>query len=538
MVVGDSIAEGKSEVNLDDAWPLIFVRALKEAFKDVKFNISNLSLAGRGTGNLYSAGYVGIAGPDNPLAGFYYPPGSQSTYHWPAGSAIGKSWREHIRDQAPDLVIAALGMNDVGGSSQDNANVTQSVLDYLASFSKVPSVALMTPMQPAEGFNPVPDMQEKIRQNAEIYRGLADRNDCTLLDANRLSFLYRDAIDVVNTKGHRRTIDGYPSGKPSGWSQLTGPGFSLFGGSLSGGGITQRNELMRDVYIDTTFTLADYATITPILIYRKDSAAPENAYQVVIAGGSKVIVHWQNTCIASQTLAPLPNGQPVRIEVRCRGGRHQVFVNNKKLIDTHNFEKLDDGYTALGIDGGSGLIEGYLTVSFREIKCGQPMFAGGDLYGYVNDFDTNPDSPGGSATNHPSALGHSVLYADACLPLLKVQAPTGAVLFVKAQDLTTDFIGAAPGSSARLSTCGTLGPVGAVPATSGVAALTLFDTQQVAGGQTITVNVQSSTSHGTVAMLSANLVLPSGIWVVSTRATLSRNASGFISFLDAVAMKA
>lgn len=533
VIAGDSIAENKSQVNPDDGWVAIFARALRSRFKDVDFKIANLSLAGRGSGNLFSDTYVGISGQDDPAAGFNQPPGSESLGHWPAGSTVGKPWRQHILDQQPDLVIQALGMNDLTGSSQDIASVTQICLDYYKSFAKVPSVVLMTPMQPATDFAPIAGVQEKIRQNAEIYRGLAAKNGLTLLDPNRLSYLYRDAVDIVNTKAGRRTMDSYPSG----WSTVSGAGYTYSGGVFSGGGITRKDELMRDAHIDVTLTLASYSAASPVVRYREDPSDPASGYQVIIAGGSTAILYWQSTAVDSRGITPLVNGQPVRIEVRCRGSRHEVFINRKRVIDTQLFQKLDSGRMAIGIDGGTGTISQFVTATFSPGRCGRPMFSEADLYGAVNDFDTNPDSPGGSATNHPSALGHSVMYADACLPLLKAVTGPESTLVVAKATSAENFYGSAAGPSARLQIDGINGPDLLVGGAAGGEICSLQQVEVVTGGRQIGVNVQSTSSLGTLALLPVTLDLPAGRWMVTARATLSRNASGVLNAIDAVAVK-
>jgi lysophospholipase L1-like esterase len=534
VIAGDSIAEGKSQVNPDDSWVMVFVRALRAAYPGVTFVVANMSLAGRGTGNLASDGYVGIAGPDNPEVGFYQAPGSQSTGHWPAGSTIGKTWKEHIRDQAPDLIIQPLGMNDLTGTSNDNAAVTKLCLDYYRTFPKVPSVALMTPMQPSNLIPPFDGFQERIRANAEIYRGICAQFNLTLLDANRLCFLYRDAVDIVNTKGHRRLIDGFPTG----WTKLSGSGYSISGGVLTGSGITRRDEACRDVYIDVAFTLSNYTTMVPGVEYRMDLATPANAYTVQIQSGTTVILYWQSTVLSSDLIAPLVNGAPVRIEVKCRGAQHRIYVNRALVLTWYDYNKLSEGATAVSIDGGSGAISNYTMVKFEPLAVGRQMFSQGDLLGYVNDFDTNPDSLGGSAGNHPSALGHSVMYADACLPMFRIPRASGSsVAFAKATG-TENFYGSSAGPSARTQVDGINGPLLLVSGVTGGEICSLQQVELVAGGRSININVQSTTSAGTAAILSTNLVLGSGSWVVTVRATLSRNASGVLNALDAVAIKA
>lgn len=454
VVVGDSIAEGKSQVNIDDSWPMVMIRALREAYKGVTFNLVNLSLAGRGTGNLFTEAYVGIAGPDNPTAGFYQAPGSKLTGHWPAGSTVGKSWREHIRDQAPDLIIQALGMNDLSGTSNDMAATTKICLDYYKTFAKPPSIALMTPMQPSALIPPFDDFQESLRANAEVYRGLALQNNHTLLDANRLCFLYRDATDVVSNKGRRRLLSGFPTG----WTKLSGVGYTESGGILSGSGITRRDEVAKDVYMDMTFTISNYGSMTPAMQYRMDLTNVNKAYSVIIAGGSTVILYWNLVAIGSAPITPLTNGSPVRIEVKCRGALHQVYVNRVLVLTQFDYNGLAEGSTSVQIDGGTGTISNYTLVKFSPMAVGRPMFQEGDLLGFVNDFDTNPDSLGGSTGNHPSALGHSVMYADACLPLFKVVvSPGSTMVFAKATSVD-NFYGAAAGPSAKVKIDGIIGP--------------------------------------------------------------------------------
>lgn len=531
VVVGDSIAEGKSQVNIDDSWPMVMIRALRETYKGVTFNLVNLSLAGRGTGNLFSDAYVGIAGPDNPAAGFFQAPGSQSTGHWPAGSTIGKSWREHIRDQAPDLIIQALGMNDLTGTSNDTAATTSICLDYYRTFTKVPSVALMTPMQPAALIPPFSGYQEIMKANAEVYRGLALQNNHTLLDANRLCLLYRDAVDFVNTKGHRRLLPGFPTG----WTKLSGTGFTESAGVLTGNGVTRRDELVKDVYMDMTFALANYSTLTPAMQYRMDPADPNKSYSVNIAVGNTVILYWNLTVIASAPITPLTNGAPVRIEVKCRGALHQVYVNRVLVLTKFDYNKLSEGVTSVQIDGGTGTVSNYTLVKFVPTAVGRPMFNEGDLLGFVNDFDTNPDSLGGSTGNHPSALGHSVMYANACLPLFRCSIPKDKVVILNAAIDTLDFYGVAAGAYAQVNIDGVSGPISLVCGSVGSLLCPLHHAAVVTGGRTVLVKVVSNSSLGVRDLLPISLVLPAGRWLISATANLTNNAAGIRNSIDAVA---
>jgi hypothetical protein len=214
-----------------------------------------------------------------------------------------------------------------------------------------------------------------------------------------------------------------------------------------------------------------------------------------------------------------------------------VYVNRVLVLTQFDYNGLGEGATAVQIDGGSGSISNYTLVKFASLSVGRPMFQEGDLLGFVNDFETNPDSLGGSTGNHPSALGHSVMYADACLPLFKIPASRGKSIVHAATIDTVNFYGTAAGAYSQISIDGVDGPISLVGGNTGACLCPLHHVAEVSGGRSVLVKVTSNSSIGVQNLLPITLDLPTGDWLISVSANLTNNAAGVRNSIDAVALR-
>lgn len=534
---GDSIFEGLSQITYEDSPAGIFVAALRAQNPDVNFVVGNFSLAGRGIGNLYSYTYVGIAGPDNPAVGFYQAPGNPAYGLWPDGSTIGKAWIYHVRDFAPDLFVVAMGMNEASGAGDSIATLTKLVITESTTWTKPPSVALVASMLPSIVNPPFPTAQVAVQIAADVMRSVASETNSTLIDANREYLLLRDASDVVAKK---YALDSGFANYPAGWTAVSGVFTPSGGTTLTGQASTVRNLPAVDSHVNATFTAANYAVAVPAIGYRTDLAVNSgNQYVAQIVGGNTVILYYNLVAIASGGITALVGGQPVVIEVVCIGARHKVFVNGTLVIDVYDYQRLVAGNTLLSISAASGTITNYSAKLGNKHQYGTPQLTETDLLGvYPSDWPTNPNSEGGSGTNHPSKLGALMAYGTAFRPLLaqaKNALASGKVdvIYASSSDTTTEF-DTPINQTVGVRIAGVPGFYGLAIGAVGNASAYADAYSRVAGGQTVVVDAVASQAGYVLAVL---LVLPKGFWDVKAVAVFAKNGQGYRNHLNVIATR-
>jgi len=417
VYLGDSITEGVSQVHYRDSWAGQLSEALRLARPDVRFEFSNLSLAGRGIAQVTNPNYRAVPGVDNPAVGFHREPSQGGIAHqWPAGSLDGLSWIDQVRSAKPDLVVLAFGMNDRGNSG-DIARLTKQVLKELQSFDKQPSVALVTPILPTRKVKYFNEIQDTVQTTANVYRSVAKELNLTLLDANWRYHLLRDGQDINTWQIVSHGLDEYPRN----FRKRSGFGFELQGTLLYGYGTIEHLVSTANLDVTSAFILNDYRDQTPSVWYRVDGLDMMKAYRLQIAMGSEAILFYGMTPIASGKIETLAPGQKTTVRIKAIDGHHSVWVNGVQVIDVWDYRSFAKGSVVLQTDDGP--MGGILDYSLKEFVNGKgyaETYTEDQLLGRVNDFDTNPNSLGGSATNHPSKLGHTAAYLDAMWPLIEV----------------------------------------------------------------------------------------------------------------------
>ena len=83
--MGDSITACAVDAQ-ENCWVEPFLIMLRQKFPGVTFTGYNLSLAGRGMGQAFSAAFISYPPPDAYGAGYYQAPGNQISPNWPTGS--------------------------------------------------------------------------------------------------------------------------------------------------------------------------------------------------------------------------------------------------------------------------------------------------------------------------------------------------------------------------------------------------------------------------------------------------------------------
>lgn len=415
VLVGDSITEA-ADVEEENSWGALLRQSLERAFPAVTWTFANLSLASRHAEHLADPAYAALASePADKALGFFRAPAAGFPREsWQGGSVIGKSWRDHVRDEAPDLVVWAHGMNNFHLTGQEYYAAAVAFLDYVATWAKAPAIVLATTFLPTR-LNPT----YRVRQVAHdghyrILRDLARVRRHGLIDANRVYHFLRDGID--ESRRHWFREDAFRGWNTAWCDYLEGSAgqVSLSGGRLHFTGVARprRKLLAPDFQADITWRPANAGDVLAFN-YRIDPANSADRYEFQWSGPN-LRVYWKTTSKLAVVAAAAAVGADNHVRVRCDGARHRVWVNGVLQLDGLDFESLAAGSCAYRAYLGSA--------SAAQIGCtlkigypahyARPLLHEDDLIG-LGDFVTNPDSEGGNAINHPSTAGHYLIYGPA-----------------------------------------------------------------------------------------------------------------------------
>lgn len=531
---GDSITEGVSQVCYEDSWAGVLEHTLRSQNPSVTWNFINYSLAGRGIQNAADSGYNGKASPDDaPVTSFYHAAVGGGTGLWPTASVIGKSWRDHVKDAAPDIVFVAFGANDISGDADSWATFLKTIRTFCGTFTKVPSLVAVPTTLPVAADPTFGPLTEKINVTAVAARGVAKELNFSVIDANRMQQFLRDGFDISNEK-YSQELDFYQY--PAGWTTISGSPV-VASSQLSGISIIRRDRAVRNVRHTCKFNFANYTTGVPGMWYRVDGTLTNKGYALQVVSGTTAILYFNLVSIASTVLSvALVNGQDVSMEIEVVGAHHKCWVNGQKVIDLFDYKSLTTGYGYIQIAGSTGTAKS-LTMRFGvPTVVGNPKFSDVALFGLSNDFTANPSSVGGDAIHHPSKVGHSVMYVGAAAGFL--EATKDAVLLNKVNGFATTVNDSSwvPGVNdyIDLRIAGTSAGNALVSGASGALNASSSNTAIVTGGTTVVVDV---VQNSTTVRLTRSLVLPLGSWLINASAHVSQNGAGVRHLLTVNAVR-
>ena len=416
VFVGDSICEGAYDVEPENGWAALFQQSLVRAFPHVAWSFENLSLGSRDAEHLADPGYLALASePGDPDDGFYraQPMGFPSVA-WPEGSQLGVSWRQHVADAAPDLVVWALGMNNFTMADQAYADAIQSFYDYTRTWATPPTLAVATTFLPTRLNTTFNAQQSALDSHYRVLRGFAAANRLPLLDANRVYHYLRDGCDEGRRLWFREAaFRGFGT---NWWDNIEGTagGVSLTSSRLVFTGVARprRKVVAADFQADLTFRPAQSGDVLAFN-YRVDPDTPSERYELQWSGAN-VWIYWKTTSKAHIVDTAPTVGADNFIRIRCDGARHRVWVNGTLKIDLIDYSRLADGGCAYRVYlGGVGAAQVGCTLKVGyPARYARPLLHEDDLIG-AGDWSVNPDSAGGNGLNHPSTVGHYLIYAPA-----------------------------------------------------------------------------------------------------------------------------
>ena len=200
-IVGDSITEGADQNNPNDAYIPRFIDYLKKIAPNITIEYFNFSLGGRTIANFNDPTYVGLASdPADKVGGFYRP--------W---SVLGKSWKDHVKEFEPDLIICAFGMNQVSTDpivSSSQYPKFNSFTTEINTWPKLPDVVIVIPMLCTATQNEGKDTwftqsSELTQALARMLRQFSSDKKYAYADVNRLYNILLNGYDDVTRYAFR-----------------------------------------------------------------------------------------------------------------------------------------------------------------------------------------------------------------------------------------------------------------------------------------------------------------------------------------------
>ena len=415
VFVGDSITEA-ADVEEENSWAALLRQSLERTFPEVTWSFANLSLASRHAGHLADPAYAGLSSePVDKDLGFYRAPVSGFPREsWQAGSVTAKSWRDHVRDEVPDLVIWAHGMNNFHLSGQAYYTALTDFLDFAGTWAKVPAIALATTFLPTR-LDPAYRIRQSVHDgHYRILRDVAANRRLGLIDANRVYHFLRDGLDEGRRLWFRE--DGFRGWNTAWWDFLEGGTGQVTetSGRLRFSGVARPRRKMQaaDFQADITWRPAHGGDVLAFN-YRIDQTNSADRYEFQWSGPN-LKIYWKLTTKLAVIDAAATVGADNYVRIRCDGARHRVWIDGVLKLDGYDYESLAEGscgYRAYLASAAPAEIGCTLKAGYPA-QYARPLLHEDDLIG-KGDWGINPDSEGGNAINHPSTAGHYLIYGPA-----------------------------------------------------------------------------------------------------------------------------
>jgi len=392
---GDSITEGKDQVYAGDSYANRVYNLIKKTFPNKTINFQNFGLAGKGITDANNSSFIGGTS-------------DTSTTFYRSWSAVGKSWQQHIKDFAPDLLIVAFGMNDSqnGASCESEATNLQTLVNYINTWSKVPSVVLVPTILPTTNTALYSQRQDITNAVALATREFARNNGYTIADANRLFQILRDGQDEVIRNS---TIEYGFSDVANNWSGDTssftiGSDVLIPNADVKGKYVI-RNKIIDSGIIEIKVKLHAINLEGASFIKYRES---DLGYFTVVLQDSYIQLYYSDS---ESSIISVPLSTPLEtltyIKIEYNGSKHTIYTgdynNPTKQIEFTTYKGLHDGKVSIG---GNVTIPDYqnIALTFFNKASGNPMYTEVELLGTTSPNDS------GNGVNHPSGLGHAIYY--------------------------------------------------------------------------------------------------------------------------------
>lgn len=450
-IVGDSISAGADNWR-SNAYTTLLRAKMKQTFPWINFVFVNMCIPGMTSGNLVSDSYVGVDRSAYVIStNFWFPVNNGGLNnndtlagtnrallnedYWPAGSVNGKTWKKHVSDTNPDMIVYAFGMND--GTDLDAFNTNYAAFqtymgtEYPGNAPWFALVSCFLPTKNPPAGQPHATWQIPAQAISDQVRYFAKRDNYGLIDANGVFDVLRDGSRHDHTPFIHEPNWRYGADTTK-WTFGSGFVFNSAQARGEGTGMAVRNIAARDVDFSATFfvTAFDGVYYVARMSYRNQNLVPGGltGYTVDVVQQSNsqnasITVYYKGTVIKSATYnqGAMPVvGQSFAVKIKSIGDRMEVWLNSALVVDFDTVNTCYAGAVQVGVAQGVGYVK-YLGLSYAESYAetpshvdklwlyGKPVYSGNTFQMY-SDFEVNDDSIGGSVVNHPSRWGHNTYY--------------------------------------------------------------------------------------------------------------------------------
>ena len=413
VIIGDSISAGADQW-FANTYAQNLTQRLKLEMPQVTWNVVNLSISGMGAGQLQDGNFMAPGS-----FSFAANTGGINSQYWPNGSVNNKSWRDHVKDEAPDLIVYAFGMNDGTDVNLFQNNFNSFVETYSQTWNKKPWFSVVSCFLPNDlttyPAQPHATWQLGAQEIADFVRYKAIQNGYGLIDVNSIFNFLRDGRRQEFAE-YRVERDFRYWGDGGRWAQISAPVPTLAGGILtfSATALSVRLINARDIDISADFTQAAPAATVKISYRCRSNNVDLSGFSVQF-NGTTLEWYYGDGLAKAVVLAAIPQGTPFNVRVKATGNLHEIWINGVLQISEYYQTSFFAGSVWIGYAAGSGTIANIIMQYTDRSNTTVPIYTREYLYGmsYPSDHYSNLDSIGGNSINHPTAKGMYAYYMPA-----------------------------------------------------------------------------------------------------------------------------
>ncbi|MEG0775131.1 SGNH/GDSL hydrolase family protein [Clostridium sp.] len=414
--VGDSITEGADLSSPSDNYVNQVQTQLKEALPGVAIEVQNFSLGARGFAQLISDEYKAVDEETNFVFNFHR--------DW---SVTDKSWKDHVKDFKPDLLIIAFGMNDANGYIKNSDEEMRKALDSFVGFTKTwevaPDLVLVPTILPTKDVTRYNQRQDITNSVALVTREYAKEKGYVCADANRLFQILRDEKDVESTysqtENNLERVTDFLDGTISFDAVFNATGIE------GGRNILYRSSDLGSIIIqmqakeDGTGVISLYASDNGSIYGPSGKKGNKNiVYETTESGNVIVIVEDESEVeLEPYKIVEVPGvklNTSYNVKIEADGIKHKVYINNVLQLEFSTYSKLVGGKVSFKPTGPYSAEISNIAIEKQVPYKEGSAFTEDDLLGRYNE-------PGesGNGINHPSSLGMGLFYTPAFNGVIK-----------------------------------------------------------------------------------------------------------------------
>lgn len=404
--LGDSITEGADLSSYSYSYASQVSEELKKALPGVNVITENFSLGARNLGHLVNDNYKAVDRETDHTFNFHR--------NW---SVTGKSWKDHVKDFNPDLLIVAFGMNDAMYTDSDETfgyNLDKFV-NFTKTWTKIPDLVLVPTMLPTSDNSRYTQRQDITNAVAAVAREYARVNGYICADANRLFQILRDGKDVEATYSATANNPSEVKEFKNGTIEF----YATFKSAGDDGGrnIIYRNNNMGSIIIqmkandDGTGTASLYLSGSDST-YVTIGSSKNITYDFNELGEPITIINQgENVKVSPVQTVKIPSLQlnnTYKVRIEANGINHKVYFDDTLLMDISKYKKVIGGTIAARPTGKDPFEIKNFTVKADVSYTETPNFTEDELLGKYND-----PTESGNGINHLNDFGQGIVYTKA-----------------------------------------------------------------------------------------------------------------------------